>query len=205
MARGTCWQGYEQKGFKKKGNKSVPNCVKKASKGEFMDESKAHESKESKAQEARETRLEKKGYVETKSGKMKKVQKAYTGRAVRQPTETDTEFEIRHEYHTPFKGPQKAFMGLAVQAAKKSPMSLIGVGADKILKQSETARSFTSNLGIGGKMLSNYYNDMDDKKTEQKATGQVTAKAYTGKFIDVELDGKKYSNASKKNYYKGML
>ena len=28
MARGTCWQGYEQKGFKKKGNKSVPNCVK---------------------------------------------------------------------------------------------------------------------------------------------------------------------------------
>jgi len=48
MARGTCWEGYEQKGFKKKGNKSVPNCVKKASNGEFMDESKAHESKESK-------------------------------------------------------------------------------------------------------------------------------------------------------------
>ena len=68
--------GYEQKGFKRKGNKSVPNCVKKANKGKFMDESEAHESKESKAQEARETRLEKKGYVETKSGKMKKVQKA---------------------------------------------------------------------------------------------------------------------------------
>jgi len=30
-------------------------------------------------------------------------------------------------------------------------------------------------------------------------------KAYTGKFIDVELDGKKYSNASKKDYYKGMI
>lgn len=27
MPRGTCWQGFEQKGFKKKGNKSVPNCV----------------------------------------------------------------------------------------------------------------------------------------------------------------------------------
>ena len=25
--RGTCWQGYEQKGMKKKGNKMVPNCV----------------------------------------------------------------------------------------------------------------------------------------------------------------------------------
>ena len=34
--------------------------------------------------------------------------KAYTGKAVRQPTETDKEFEMRHEYHTPFKKPQKA-------------------------------------------------------------------------------------------------
>jgi hypothetical protein len=54
-------------------------------------------------------------------------------------------------------------------------------------------------------MLSNYYNDIDNEKTEQKATEQKVAKAYEGKFIDVELDGKKYSNASKKNYYKGML
>jgi len=140
MARGTCWVGYEQKGFKKKGNKSVPNCVK----------------------------------VGTMKGDM-------------------------------IEKPQKAFMGLAVQAAKKSPMSLIGVGSDKILKQSETARSFTSNLGVGGKMLSNYYNDIDDEKTEQKATEQKVAKAYVGKFIDVELDGQKYSNASKKDYYKGMI
>jgi len=34
--------------------------------------------------------------------------KAYTGRAVRQPSETNKEFEMRHEYHTPFKKPQKA-------------------------------------------------------------------------------------------------
>ena len=85
-----------------------------------------------------------KGYVQ-KGMKMKNgrsvpncvpVQKAYVGRAIRQPTETDTEFEIRHEYHTPFKGPQKA---------------------------------------------------------------------YEGKFIDVELNGEKYSNASLKSYYKGMI
>ena len=25
--RGTCWQGYVQKGMKRKGNKMVPNCV----------------------------------------------------------------------------------------------------------------------------------------------------------------------------------
>ena len=27
MPRGTCWRGYEQKGLKKKGSRSVPNCV----------------------------------------------------------------------------------------------------------------------------------------------------------------------------------
>jgi hypothetical protein len=27
MPKGTCWRGYEQKGFKKKGSRSVPNCV----------------------------------------------------------------------------------------------------------------------------------------------------------------------------------
>jgi hypothetical protein len=207
MARGTCWVGYEQKGMKMKKGKRVPNCVKKASKGEYMDESEAHESKESKAEEARETRLEKKGYVETKSGKMKK--------------------------------PKKAFLGLAVQAASKSDNvkfpSLIGIGADKLLKNSETARNITSNLGIGGKMLSSYYSDLSGKKTPQQNTPPVKAytgrairqptetdtefeirheyhtpfkgpqKAYEGKFIDVELDGKKYSNASLKGYYKGMI
>jgi signal recognition particle subunit SEC65 len=30
------------------------------------------------------------------------VQKAYLGKAVRQPSETDNEFKIRHEMHTPF-------------------------------------------------------------------------------------------------------
>ena len=40
--------------------------------GMAMDESMAHEGKESKKKEAKETRLEKKGYTETKSGKMVK-------------------------------------------------------------------------------------------------------------------------------------
>lgn len=136
------------------------------------DMSKKHEYMESKAEEAKETRLEKKGYVETKSGKMKKIQKAYTGRAVRQPTETDTEFEIRHEYHTPFKGPQKASLG-----------ALIGIGADNLLKKSETARSLTKNLGIGGNLLGSYYDkkaDTRDKATGVQQTQQVTAKRIGG-------------------------
>jgi hypothetical protein len=40
--------------------------------GMAMDESMAHENKESKKKESKETRLEKKGYQETKSGKMVK-------------------------------------------------------------------------------------------------------------------------------------
>jgi hypothetical protein len=46
---------------------------------------------------------------------VKKIIKAYTGKAIRQPTETDTEFEIRHEYHTPFKKPQKASLGVLIE------------------------------------------------------------------------------------------
>jgi len=65
-----------------------------------------------------------KGYVQ-KGMKMKNgrsvpncvpVQKAYIGRAIRQPTETDTEFQIRHEYHTPFEGPQKGKTGKLIKA-----------------------------------------------------------------------------------------
>ena len=32
-ARGTCWHGYQQKGYKKKGNRMVPNCVKEEAAG----------------------------------------------------------------------------------------------------------------------------------------------------------------------------
>jgi hypothetical protein len=52
------------------------------------------------------------------------VQKAYLGKAVRQPTETDNEFKIRHEMHTPFmdikkKEPIKAQTGKSIKRAMK--------------------------------------------------------------------------------------
>ena len=80
MPRGTCWKGYVQKGFKKKGNRSVPNCV--------------------------------------------AVQNAYLGKAIRQPSETNAEFKIRHEMHTPFmdikkKKPIKAQTGKSIKKAMK--------------------------------------------------------------------------------------
>jgi len=73
-----------------------------------------------------------KGYVQ-KGMKMKNgrsvpncvpVQKAYLGKAVRQPSETDNEFKIRHEMHTPFmdikkKKPIKAQTGKSIKRAMK--------------------------------------------------------------------------------------
>jgi hypothetical protein len=77
---------------------------------------------------------------------------------------------------------KKAFMGLAVEAARKSPMGLIGVGADKILKKSGTARELAGSLGMGGKLLKQYYDkeDSKDKTTGSEQTKQVTAKRMGG-------------------------
>lgn len=41
---------------------------------------------------------------QSKKAKHGKMMKAYTGRAVRQPTETSKEFEMRHKEHTGTKG-----------------------------------------------------------------------------------------------------
>ena len=41
---------------------------------------------------------------QSKKAKHGKMIKAYVGSAVRQPTETNKEFEMRHEYHTATKG-----------------------------------------------------------------------------------------------------
>jgi hypothetical protein len=61
------------------------------------------------------------------------------------------------------KKPKKAFMGLAVEAVKKSPMGLIGVGADKILKKSGNAGE-----------------DLKSKTTGAEQTKQITAKRMGG-------------------------
>jgi len=45
--------------------------------------------------------------IYTAAAKGKEIVKAYTGKAVRQSTETDREFEMRHEYHTPAKKTKK--------------------------------------------------------------------------------------------------
>ena len=105
-----------------------------------------------------------------------------TGRKTTPPT-----YEIPEEIMSYSKGgkikTKKAFMGLAVQASKnpmsliglasKNPMSLIG-GANKLLKRSQTARDVSGKLGVGGKLISNYYNDKaSDKRNAQAPKEEV--------------------------------
>jgi hypothetical protein len=100
-----------------------------------------------------------------------------TGRKTTPPT-----YEIPEDIMSYSKGgkikTKKAFMGLAVQASKnpmsliglasKNPMSLIG-GANKLLKRSQTARDVSGKLGVGGKLISNYYNDKASNKRNAEA------------------------------------
>ena len=106
MPRGTCWKGYVQKGFKKKGNRSVPNCV--------------------------------------------AVQNAYLGKAIKQPSETENEFKIRHEMHTPFMDIKK----------KKIVKAQVG---KEIKKISKTIDSMYNVTGKGVDVLSTF-NESDKNK-----------------------------------------
>jgi len=67
---------------------------------------------------------------------------------------------------------KKAFMGLAVEALKggKGLGPLIGMGADKLLKRSKTVKDVTGKLGVGGKLISNYYNGKESSKQSSQST-----------------------------------
>ena len=68
-------------------------------------------------------------------------------------------------------------------SVKKNLGGLIGLGADKLLKDSEGARSFTKNLGLAGQLVGKYYDkkaDSKDKTTGAEQTKQVTAKREGG-------------------------
>ena len=106
-----------------------------------------------------------KGYVQ-KGMKMKNgrsvpncvpVQKAYLGKAVRQPTETDNEFKIRHEMHTPFmdikkKKPIKAQTGKSIKRAAEQLSNMSpGVGLD-ITDLAGLDRNKKESASIGAKL-----------------------------------------------------
>lgn len=78
------------------------------------------------------------------------VQKAYLGKAIRQPTETDNEFKIRHEMHTPFMDIKK----------KKIVKAQVG----KVIKKiSKTMESMDPVTGRGIDVLSPFNESTKDK------------------------------------------
>jgi len=113
-----------------------------------------------------------KGYVQ-KGMKMKNgrsvpncvpVQKAYLGRAVKQPSETENEFKIRHEYHTPFKEPQKANNGKIIKIKPQVSISKGSYQPDPKVNVGYENKFF----GVGGE-----YNLIDSENTKLKITGNV--------------------------------
>ena len=77
---------------------------------------------------------------------------------------------------------KKEIEGKAKGGMPKASLGLlIGAGADKLLKGSESARSFTKNLGLTGNLLGNYYDKKASKDANQKTTTQqVTTKKAGG-------------------------
>jgi hypothetical protein len=84
----------------------------------------------------------------------------------------------------PEKGPNP--QGLKIK--KASMGMLIGFAPDSLMSNSQSARDFTGNLGLGGKMLSNYYNKKNKEEDEKEL--KVT-KAYLGKEIKQPSETKK--------------
>ena len=93
---------------------------------------------------------------------------------------------------------KKAFLGLAVEAVKKGLAPLIGMGADKLLKKSKTARDVTGNLGVGGKLISNYYNDKESNtQSVEPSKEEPTFKQLKGGGLIAKGCGKIMSDRKK--------
>jgi len=98
--------------------------------------------------------------------------------------------------------------GMLKKPKKASLGALIGIGADNLLKKSETARSLTKNLGIGGNLLGSYYDkkaDTRDKTTGSEQTKQITAKRMGGMAIPDYADGGEVVFGKGKDYIKDLL
>jgi hypothetical protein len=94
----------EKSGFKGGG-------VMKAFKGKYFDEQKTNvkgKDRTGPVPSGKTPEIPPEEFMKHKKYKHRRVISAYTGRAVRQPSETNKEFEMRNEYHTPFGKPQKA-------------------------------------------------------------------------------------------------
>jgi hypothetical protein len=110
-----------------------------------------------------------------------KITKAYLGKEIKQPTETNKEFGTRHEVHTKLKESEIYRKGSKVSDA--SPMLKQGgqlkiqkakygllFAVPELFERSQTVRDIGSQLGLAPKFLSDKYNKQAQEKKEELET-----------------------------------
>jgi len=83
---------------------------------------------------------------------------------------------------------------LKVKKASLGTMSLVGMAADKLLSNSELARSMTKNLGVAGNLIGNYYEKKANKDANQQSTGQAVTKKEGGSMKKAKDMSKLHEN-----------
>jgi hypothetical protein len=113
-----------------------------------------------------------------------KITKAYLGKEIKQPTETNKEFGTRHAVHTKLKESEIYRKGSKVSDAspmlkqggqlkiQKAKYGLLFAVPD-LMERSQTARDIGSQLGLGPKFLADKYNkEAREEKEQQEAAAQ---------------------------------
>jgi hypothetical protein len=125
-----------------------------------------------------------KEYKDLKKSIINDKVKKFSGAAVSEKEYEDLKKSIINDKVKKFSGAavsEKEYEDLKKSMPKASLGLLIGAGADKLLKGSESARSLTKNLGLTGNLLGNYYDKKASKDVNQKTTTQqVTTKKSGG-------------------------
>ena len=126
-----------RKFLKDKINRKKYGGVMKAFKGKYFDEQKTNvkgKNKTGPVPSGKTPEIPPEEFMKHKKYKQNRVIFAYTGRAVRQPSETNKEFEMRHAYHTPFMKykPKMLAGGLLTTAIKQGARKFFKASGKKI-------------------------------------------------------------------------
>ena len=125
-----------RKFLKDKMNRKKYGGVMKAFKGKYFDEQKTNVKGKDRTEPVRggnTPEIPPGEYMKYKKYKQNRVISAYTGRAVRQPSETNKEFEMRHAYHTPFMKykPKMLLGGLLTKGIRQGIRSYVKASGKK--------------------------------------------------------------------------
>ena len=118
--------------------------VTKAFKGKYFDEQKTNVKGKDRTEPVRggnTPEIPPQEFMKYKKYKQNRVISAYTGKAVRQPTETNKEFKMRHAYHTPFMKSQPKLLhgGLLTAAIKEGAKKFFKASGKKIVDLQKSA------------------------------------------------------------------